>query len=756
MVQPRPEPGDPVVTAPIPVAERIRLIRDGLINYSGVLVAGIIGIAVVPTMLDRLGAQSYGLWVAVLASVAVIAEVDFGLSTIVTREVAAAPRSEHAGTGRLLATVAVSYLVLAVVGGVLVGSIGTAVDGELKLSSHLEGSVTFVFAMGGVLSFTGRVMAYCIALLYGLRRFGRANAIIAAAAVLTGAGTIAILVGGGGLEAVAAWQAVAASMAAIAALSIAVSDWRTAAFGFPRPSWRALRNHLGFGFASQLVTVGVNLLWVAPPLLIGSISGSRAIASYDVARRFPLALSAIGWRSSEAFFPTASREGRAGSIQRRRDVLDAVTRWNLVLALPLSVVLGLLAPNLLAAWLETPPTHAAVILQLLALAVFVDAFGVGALHVLWAEGRTRALLVILGATTIAGLGLMAALLWEIGVVGAAMAVASAIAARSLFLLVAVTRAQRVPLRSLLKRALLGLVVPLIVCSCATLALRELIDPRGWVGVVGVGIAAIVAYLFALSFWGPRAEERAILDAATRIPRLATSGLYRRSRRALRRVAHVRSAWYLAHELAGMVGPEARPTASKLDRQFAAKVDPWAYDSEPEQERYRAALAMLGGARAGGQFPDALEIGCAEGAFTELLVIRCHRLKAVDISQVALARARERLGHCEAITFAQSDVLHDPELGTFDLVVAMDVLDYFKRPGDLRRVQGRIHRMLRPGGHLLVTTTRQSDVYEKARWRHWIRRGRMINESFGLLPGICALESRLTALHLVTLYVRTDG
>jgi hypothetical protein len=35
MIQPRPEPGEPVATAPIPVAERIRLIRDGLINYSG-------------------------------------------------------------------------------------------------------------------------------------------------------------------------------------------------------------------------------------------------------------------------------------------------------------------------------------------------------------------------------------------------------------------------------------------------------------------------------------------------------------------------------------------------------------------------------------------------------------------------------------------------------------------------------------------------------------------------------------------------
>jgi hypothetical protein len=40
----------------LPTTERIRLIRDGLVNYSGVLVAGIVGIAVVPTMLSHLGA----------------------------------------------------------------------------------------------------------------------------------------------------------------------------------------------------------------------------------------------------------------------------------------------------------------------------------------------------------------------------------------------------------------------------------------------------------------------------------------------------------------------------------------------------------------------------------------------------------------------------------------------------------------------------------------------------------------------------
>jgi O-antigen/teichoic acid export membrane protein/trans-aconitate methyltransferase len=740
---PRPEPGDQAATEPIPVAERIRLIRDGLINYSGVLVAGIVGIAVVPTMLDQLGAQSYGLWVAVLAAVAIVAEVDFGLGTVVTREVAAAPRPFGAESSRLLGTVGAGYLTLAVVGGLLVGSVGSVIGGAL--SSDLQGPAPFVFAMGGVLSVAGRLMAYCIALFYGLRRFGHANAMIAAVAVLSGAGTIAILLAGGGLEAVAAWQAGAAGLVAVAAVALALWDSKAVALGLAGPSWRAVRPHLRYGIASQVVTVGVNLLWVAAPVLIGPISGSRRNASYDVGRKFPLALSVIGWRSSEAFFPTASREGRAGSLDRRREVLDAITRWNLLLVVPLSAVLYLLAPNLLAAWLDTPPAHSTAVLRLLAVAVLVDAFGVGALHVLWAEGRTRVLLIILGATTLTGLGLMGVLLWQVGVVGAAIAVMAAFVLRSALLLRAVTRVHEVSVSSLLAHAGLGLLVPFAACAAVTLALREVIDPQGWVGILGVGAVAILAYLITLSVGDAREEERALLDAPSRS-----------ARRVLRRVGPLRSTWYLALEIVGMAGPRGRPTAAHLDSEFAAKADPWGYESEPERERYREALRMLDEARDGRCFSDAIEIGCAEGMFTQLLVPRCERLKAVDISPVALARARTRLADSETVTFEELDVLHDPVPRSFDLVVAMDVLDYFKRPRDLRRVQARIHGMLAPDAYLLVTTTKQSDVFQWAWWRRWIRRGPMIAESFGRMRGMSRVESCSTAMHAVSLYMRTDG
>jgi O-antigen/teichoic acid export membrane protein/SAM-dependent methyltransferase len=727
--------------------ERIRLIRDGLVNYSGVLVAGVVGIAVVPTMLSHLGAQTYGLWVVVLAFVALVAEVDCGLSPIVTREIAADPSSE--ATSRLVVSAAAAFLVLAVAGGLLVGALGTAIGGGLGLSHGAQEAAPFVFAMGGVLSAAGRGLAFSLAILYGWRRFGTANGLIAGLAISAGAGTIGILLGDGGLKAVAAWQAVAASLVAGAALGIVIWLRDGGSLRLVRPSWHALRPQFRFGLSSQILTVSINLLWVAAPPLVGSISGSRLVASYDVGRKFPLAVSTINWRSSEAFFPTASRESRVGSAGRRRDVLDAILRWNLVLVLPFSVVLWLLASNLLSVWLDTPPPHATIVLRLLAAAVFVDAFGVGALHVVWAGGRMRALLGILGTTTVAGFALAAALLWQVGVAGIAIALVATMAVRSALLLRAVSRDHGVGLASLLAGAGRGLVAPLAACALVTFGLRELIDPRGWFGLATVAVAGLATYLVALWLSGARDEERALFSAAAR-------PVYRRLRRALKRVGPLRSAWYLALELRRMAGPEGRPTPSRLDQEFAAKADPWDYRREAEQQRHRAAADMLDAARSHERFERGLEVGCAEGMFTEILLPRCERLLAVDISPVALDRARARVDRTEAVSLEQWDLLHGPDLGPFDLIVAMDVLEYVLRPSDLRSAQARIRRMLAPGGHLLLSTVMQNEVFENAWWRRWIRRGRMINESFASLDGLQVVESRAIPTHMLTMYVQTDG
>jgi hypothetical protein len=86
---------------------------------------------------------------------------------------------------------------------------------------------------------------------------------------------------------------------------------------------------------------------------------------------------------------------------------------------------------------------------------------------------------------------------------------------------------------------------------------------------------------------------------------------------------------------------------------------------------------------------------------------------------------------------------------------MGALDVFLRPSRVRRARRRIIEMIAPGGHLLVTTTKQSSVVEQARWSRRLVRGSRAIDRFlcdsGELRRCATGES---ATHVLTVYRRT--
>lgn len=126
-------------------------------------------------------------------------------------------------------------------------------------------------------------------------------------------------------------------------------------------------------------------------------------------------------------------------------------------------------------------------------------------------------------------------------------------------------------------------------------------------------------------------------------------------------------------------------------------DPYHFGSNPyEQAKYRRLLDALGA----GSYARALEVGCAQGAFTEMLLPYCGDLVAVDLSETALARAMRRLEGQAGVRFERRTLPFDCPDGPFDLIVCADVLYYWPRATlafGLRRLQER----LAPGGELLL-------------------------------------------------------
>jgi 2-polyprenyl-3-methyl-5-hydroxy-6-metoxy-1,4-benzoquinol methylase len=207
--------------------------------------------------------------------------------------------------------------------------------------------------------------------------------------------------------------------------------------------------------------------------------------------------------------------------------------------------------------------------------------------------------------------------------------------------------------------------------------------------------------------------------------------YRSIRRNLAHVPFLRSTYHLLRSLRDAMLDSSERGRAELELEFESRVDPWDYATAPYQvDRILSEVAILESVRPPTRFQKALEIGCAEGLFTEKLAPICESLLAVDISAVALHRTQTRLEGQDHVHFALSDLRIDPISDGYDLIVVIHALEYIRNPFHMRRVRAKLIKSLRSGGYLFIGTMKVSEIHENAWWgRFMLRSGQQINGFF---------------------------
>jgi hypothetical protein len=168
------------------------------------------------------------------------------------------------------------------------------------------------------------------------------------------------------------------------------------------------------------------------------------------------------------------------------------------------------------------------------------------------------------------------------------------------------------------------------------------------------------------------------------------------------------------------------TVEHFEAQYRDDPDPWGYRASPyEQAKYAATLAACGP----GPFENALELGGSIGVFSARLAPRCRRLTTIDYSPTAVRRARAILAahrQARALLGAIPDDLPD---GTFDLVVASEVLYYLDAAALAGTLEGLKARTA-PGARLVCVHWRPAgperpltatDIHEEVCRQPWLCR-----------------------------------
>jgi SAM-dependent methyltransferase len=141
-----------------------------------------------------------------------------------------------------------------------------------------------------------------------------------------------------------------------------------------------------------------------------------------------------------------------------------------------------------------------------------------------------------------------------------------------------------------------------------------------------------------------------------------------------------------------------PTSQAFfDEMYSRSSDPWGFATDPyERSRYEHIDALLGD----DTFERAFEPGCSIGELTAMLAPRCRHLLAMDISPIALERARARCADLAHVELRQGRLPEGLPDGPFDLVVFSEIGYYLDRATLTDVVDGLAERSV-PAGLMIA-------------------------------------------------------
>jgi SAM-dependent methyltransferase len=230
--------------------------------------------------------------------------------------------------------------------------------------------------------------------------------------------------------------------------------------------------------------------------------------------------------------------------------------------------------------------------------------------------------------------------------------------------------------------------------------------------------------------------------------------FRESRawRALRAVPFLRSTVYLVIELQRSLSEDQTASQQAVNAEFVDRADPFHYDtSVVNHARFARQKSMLDSVRAGKKFASAVEIGCAEGHFTEIVAEISDALLVLDISPVALARTRTRRSWEESVRFQEWDLRRDPIPGKHDLIVVAGVLEYFQRRSTFKRARASLVAGLKPGAYLLLESpVPHNSTVANAWWSKLLIRGKWINAFIAAHADLETVENDVLDIFVITL------
>lgn len=368
------------------------VLRNASSSYITLVLGAAVGFVVTPIILHHLGTAGFGVWALLFGTAAYIGLLDTGLGFSTITRVAATEGDGPDALGRLLSTSFSVYCALALVGllvtGVLVVVFPLVFSLEPRFRTDARLALLFLGSAQGV---TFMSMTFTAALL-GTGRMYLVNLAGFLVSASTSAAQALVVIGGGGLDALALVQ-LASALATLGVFSITVRrrlpGVRVSAARFDPNVARRL---FALGWRNAVYSVAGTLAFGSDIVLVGLLVGARAAAAYAIALKVYSGLQQAATGVLGAVGPAHAHAAHRSSPERRFGIYCIATSITLSLALCAGAVTATFAHPLLALWLHTVPPGSTRIVRVLCVVLVLQTPGMNSASLLLNSERASVLM----------------------------------------------------------------------------------------------------------------------------------------------------------------------------------------------------------------------------------------------------------------------------------------------------------------------------------------------------------------------------
>lgn len=498
------------------------LARNTTLNLATEIFVGVVLVATVPPLVNRLGRSSFGLYSLAFALIGYLSYLDLGVSRAATQFVSAGlARNDAAAVRRTAYSAAFVNLLIGLVCGLVVVLIAPVlIHFVFRITPDLEREAWLVFCAVALAVPVFMLQGVFRAILTSYQRFGVLSVINGLSTSLQFLAALLLAWRGFGVG-VIVFSSVLIRMAAVgayAAFLLRLMPTLTGQLNVDRHELRALLHFGGWVTVSQLI---LQMLVYLDRFLIASFLSLSAVTLYSVPYEGITRLRLIPASLMATLYPAMSEHATDSTSEGLQALYDSSLRYLLLLMLPGISFLVVFGRDLLLLWMGKEfALQASMVLQALAAGFLLNSLAYVSYTAIQAFRKPG----MVGKFHLVAfpfyIGLSVILIRRWGITGAAVAATVRFALDTVLLFWVAQKYCGCSLRSAWNRGM-SVIVSFGLLLTISFFLVRMVFPGSWVRLA-VGSLATVAYFLAVWRYALTARERpAIVRALNVMSRQAT-------------------------------------------------------------------------------------------------------------------------------------------------------------------------------------------------------------------------------------------